>query len=892
MAKNFIDDDGETDYGFLAYPKTNKRAIVTPSKEVPATHWNAANQALDHLRVEAVDGRLRRRSDNVVNIVHRFGAVNDGTSAATNDAAFADAIEYLTSIGGGVIEVPDGDFLISTSVSILALAANGLQKNIIIRGTAKSGGDGAGQSQIIWGGNTTDPMFVLHTRDSGLENLRMRAPVGTPCLKAVDINYPGASRGVLAGGPTFDAGQTTNCTNVHVKHCFIQDDFTSGIVIGDLITKLDLSTGYASNCDYITIHRVLIEGQAACPITNCIWVPNQTQNVKQLTIDHCWLFPDPGNTTANTFCIKINRMAGRISHCSLGWAQYGLYVERGNDYMKIEDIDSEGVETLFAFDISVQYPMPVLIDGVRYSLQGVASVIEGGLRYSIGGSATGTLGGVPCMRFSGPGTYDIRGLEMVDSWQTPVVVSPKIGVGLDASGTKIKFEGVVFNYTDAATAIIPNGTLKNAEVTLKSCQYINPATSVGATLDDFEGPLSDLKLVERTLADSANLRRFIAKPTIYGTGLAAANGVQRNSSDWMHRGYGWDSSAGASKPVDFGWQVQPAQAAGNPTGVYALRTRSNEGSWTTPISIGSDGQLDIDYADAAADTIVNVFDIGRNTSGTPAPGLGQRLRMRVAQSANTLVDCAAFETGWVSGAVRGYLAFKFVHTAGGGLAEAFRVQGSSVDGNWSFLIGDTDATDFVAAGLAKFLIKHGSSKCVFREHSSGNIWWAINDGTQTALMQLYTPDMHAYFGGSHGVGITAGGAAVCKWDTSKRFFQGAPNSAPTDADIPVGWCTAWMDETNDAVTIRARESGGTYWTAPIYGATKWAAFGASPQSQQTSGADLTNNVTSGGTSDQIDNWTDLTTYATDAAAIRNAVYQLSRKLKQVNDALRDYGLLT
>ena len=63
-------------------------------------------------------------------------------------------------------------------------------------------------------------------------------------------------------------------------------------------------------------------------------------------------------------------------------------------------------------------------------------------------------------------------------------------------------------------------------------------------------------------------------------------------------------------------------------------------------------------------------------------------------------------------------------------------------------------------------------------------------------------------------------------------------------------------------------------------------------SKQVSGADLTNNVTAGGTNDTIDNWTNLTTYATDAAAIRNAVYQLARKLAQVNNGLRVYGLLT
>lgn len=55
-------------------------------------------------------------------------------------------------------------------------------------------------------------------------------------------------------------------------------------------------------------------------------------------------------------------------------------------------------------------------------------------------------------------------------------------------------------------------------------------------------------------------------------------------------------------------------------------------------------------------------------------------------------------------------------------------------------------------------------------------------------------------------------------------------------------------------------------------------------------AALTNNVTSGGTNNQIDTWSDLTVYANDAAAIRNAIYQLSRKLAEVVTAQRANGL--
>lgn len=69
-------------------------------------------------------------------------------------------------------------------------------------------------------------------------------------------------------------------------------------------------------------------------------------------------------------------------------------------------------------------------------------------------------------------------------------------------------------------------------------------------------------------------------------------------------------------------------------------------------------------------------------------------------------------------------------------------------------------------------------------------------------------------------------------------------------------------------------------------------FGANVQTQQVSGANLTNNVTVGGTNDTIADFADLSTYSNDAATIRNDIYQLARKLKQVNDGLRTYGILT
>lgn len=70
-------------------------------------------------------------------------------------------------------------------------------------------------------------------------------------------------------------------------------------------------------------------------------------------------------------------------------------------------------------------------------------------------------------------------------------------------------------------------------------------------------------------------------------------------------------------------------------------------------------------------------------------------------------------------------------------------------------------------------------------------------------------------------------------------------------------------------------------------------FGGATVAKQTGPVlNITNSVTSGGTDGTIANYTDLSVYANDAAAIRNDIYQLARAVKFCSDALRAYGLLT
>lgn len=126
----------------------------------------------------------------------------------------------------------------------------------------------------------------------------------------------------------------------------------------------------------------------------------------------------------------------------------------------------------------------------------------------------------------------------------------------------------------------------------------------------------------------------------------------------------------------------------------------------------------------------------------------------------------------------------------------------------------------------------------------------------------------------------------------------ALESSTTVSQLAASWDALWGTATH--ASRKARIVGNVYDTAVrewIRGEASGSAamigfLGAAAVVRQASGADLTNNVTSGGTNDTIANYTSLSTYSTDAAAIRNNIYQLARKLKQVNDALRLYGLLT
>jgi hypothetical protein len=197
----------------------------------------------------------------------------------------------------------------------------------------------------------------------------------------------------------------------------------------------------------------------------------------------------------------------------------------------------------------------------------------------------------------------------------------------------------------------------------------------------------------------------------------------------------------------------------------------------------------------------------------------------------------------------------------------------------SDVIGTNDSLIITTGGL----VGVGSSSPAGRLHVGGNLSassWTTNGIQIQSAAATFTDSSTA----------TSGTAATAVFNS---FAQ--PTLAATNATVTTTRAaTVYIADAPAAGTNQTLPNKYAFWIDN--GAARFDGnmgfFGIEPVAQQTSGANLTNNVTSGGTTDQIDNWTDLTTYATDAAAIRNAIYQLSRKLKQINDGLRSYGLFT
>lgn len=202
------------------------------------------------------------------------------------------------------------------------------------------------------------------------------------------------------------------------------------------------------------------------------------------------------------------------------------------------------------------------------------------------------------------------------------------------------------------------------------------------------------------------------------------------------------------------------------------------------------------------------------------------------------------------------------------------VVGGGAFNSISYFIGEVDFYDASAVrtlvsstgagGL--FINPDGSSTCNLRAYGSN-----LSD-----LIFMYPFGDTITFGQASDLGGTVG---IQAWTTTDTSLIIQAIGAQT------GNLLAFKNAA--AANVLTVNPGGDI----AHGGNAIGVFGATPAAQQASGANLTNNVTSGGSNDVITNFTDLVIYANDAATIRNDIYQLARKVKQINDAMRLWGWL-
>lgn len=102
----------------------------------------------------------------------------------------------------------------------------------------------------------------------------------------------------------------------------------------------------------------------------------------------------------------------------------------------------------------------------------------------------------------------------------------------------------------------------------------------------------------------------------------AVNGTQQFSPMAVQTAQGFDTVAGASKPLDFCSQVEPNQTAGNPTGNLRWYVRQNNGAWVSACLLSSSGTVSAAASLIAAANVTAGADISTTAGSLTATRTG------------------------------------------------------------------------------------------------------------------------------------------------------------------------------------------------------------------------------------------------------------------------------
>ena len=300
------------------------------------------------------------------------------------------------------------------------------------------------------------------------------------------------------------------------------------------------------------------------------------------------------------------------------------------------------------------------------------------------------------------------------------------------------------------------------------------------------------------------------------------------------------------------------------------------------------------------DTTTNYVGIGYTTVAPPRP-----ISLLTAAAANTLAGVRNESTSGLSA---------FACDDDGGTSRLFigyansGYTGDSVLANRSF-IALVNTTDFVirnTALAATLFLQDSTRRWAFNTTTTASDDVLIAQVTQTTGSPTafrVTGAAHTTLSNAEASDVVFGLARTVQFGqntllatqravaiTAPTYSSSAATKTITDA-VTLDITAAPTAGTNVAITnpyaLRV-QAGETRLLGGLRVTGNEGHFGAAAVGQQTVGA-ITNNVTSGGTTGTIADFTDLTVYANDAAAIRNNIYQLARIEEQLTAALRNLG---
>lgn len=330
----------------------------------------------------------------------------------------------------------------------------------------------------------------------------------------------------------------------------------------------------------------------------------------------------------------------------------------------------------------------------------------------------------------------------------------------------------------------------------------------------------------------------------------SAAGAQQISGIITQEGMGWATTPVNSQSVKFRNYVLPVQGAVNPTGNWLVQSSINNAAYATAMTLTSDGTL-----------TPNGLIIPSVTPSSLATGnmwfASAQFNIRFASFSAIVLNSTSTLTNT-----------RVLICSGGSQI------GESV--NLTFvtnrLIGTTLYLTVSAGGTAA-----GSAPI---KMTSGSLMTTAEVGGLEFLTDKFYATITT---GAARKEFTLNDAAL----TSGRMPFVTTNGRLLDD-------AAFLLDTTNGFTITDKNIVlGTTTGTKIGTATsqKLSFFNATPVVQQSVNTILVNNVTSGGTLSTIANYTDLTIYANDSAAIRNNFFRLSEKVLKIETAVRTLGLV-